>query len=69
VTRPEHPLVQAERRVQEGERRVARQDALVERLSEAGHEWAIETARIGLATMETSLELARDHFNALRAPT
>jgi hypothetical protein len=60
VTRPEHLLSRAERHVRESEERVARQAAIVEKLSKTDHEWAAETARIGLATMETSLELARD---------
>ena len=67
VTRPEPPLSRAERRVREGEERVARQAALVETLSETGHGWAAETARIMLATFETSLELARDRLRAVRA--
>jgi len=67
VTRPEHPLSRAERHVREGEERVARQASIVEKLSEARHKWAAETARIMLATFETSLELARDRLRAVRA--
>jgi hypothetical protein len=67
VTRPEPPLSRAERRVREGEERVARQSTVAEKLSETGHGWAAETARIMLATLETSLELARDRLRAVRA--
>jgi hypothetical protein len=67
VTRPEHALSRAERHVREAEERVARQAAIVEKLSETGHEWAAETARIGLITFETSLELARDRLRAVSA--
>jgi hypothetical protein len=67
VTRPEHPLSRAERHVRESEYRVARQAAIVEKLSKTGHECAAETARIGSATFETSLELARDRLRAVRA--
>ena len=67
MTRPEHLLSRAERHVRESEERVARQAAIVEKLSKTDHEWAAETARIGLATMETSLELARDRLRAVRA--
>lgn len=67
MIRPEHPLARAERRVREGEERVARQAGVVEKLSDAGHEWAAETARVILASFEASLELARDRLRAVRA--
>ena len=67
MTRPEHPLARAERRVREGEACVARQAAIAEKLGRAGHGWAAETAGIVLAAFETSLELARDRLRAVRA--
>ncbi|CAA9239459.1 MAG: hypothetical protein AVDCRST_MAG04-1528 [uncultured Acetobacteraceae bacterium] len=67
MTRPEHPLSRAERRVREGEERVARQAATAEKLGETGHEWAAEAARVVLATSEQDLELARDRLRAVRA--
>jgi hypothetical protein len=58
----ESPLAMAARHVMEGEDRVARQQAVVERMLKAGYQrQAAEAAKL-LETMRTSLSLAREHL-------
>ncbi len=52
----------AARHVREGEERVARQEAIVERMLKAGYQReAAEAAKL-LETMQTTLRLAREHL-------
>ncbi len=66
MSRPDALLTQAERHVREGEERVARQAAIIEKLNRAGRGWAAEMAKETLATFATSLETARDHVRTER---
>jgi hypothetical protein len=60
--RDESPLAMAARHVMEGEERIARQQAVVERMLKAGYQrQAAEAAKL-LETMRTSLCLAREHL-------
>ena len=60
--RDESPLVMAARHVMEGEERVARQQAVVERMLKAGYQrQAAEAAKL-LETMRTTLSLSREHL-------
>lgn len=65
MTQAESPLEQAERHVREGEARVARQAALVERLTALGFDPG--NARTVLAQLLTTLALAREHLRIERA--
>lgn len=56
----------AERHVLEGEDRVARQRAIIETMDRDHHPEVAQRARSILATMEQSLRLARQHFEAER---
>ncbi len=59
--RDESPLAMAARHVMEGEERVARQQAVVERMLKAGYQrQAAEAAKL-LETMRTTLSLSREH--------
>jgi hypothetical protein len=60
--RHESPLAMASRHVMEGEERVARQQAIVERLLKAGYQQEAAQAAKLLGTMQTTLELAREHL-------
>jgi uncharacterized coiled-coil protein SlyX len=65
---PETELQTAERHVREGERRIARQEALIRELDRGGHPAATaEIARKVLAAMNESLVLARTHVARLKA--
>lgn len=66
MDRPEDTLARAERRVREGEERVARQIATVEEMDRDNHPRAAAQARKVLATLERALELARDHLRMER---
>jgi hypothetical protein len=57
----ETPRQMAERHVREGEKRVARQEALVAELDRDGHGDAAARARDLLTTLRQSLQLAREH--------
>jgi hypothetical protein len=58
----ESPLAMAARHVVEGEDRVARQEAIVERMLKSGYKReAAEAVRL-LETMKTTLRLARQHL-------
>jgi hypothetical protein len=60
--RDESPLAMAARHVMEGEERVARQQAILERMLKAGYlREATEAERL-LETMRTTLKLAREHL-------
>jgi hypothetical protein len=59
---PESAITQSERHVREGEERITRQTALVERMDRAGHEHRAEQARQMLATLQQYLEIAREHL-------
>jgi hypothetical protein len=60
--RDESPLAMAARHVMEGEERVARQQAVVERMLKAGYQReAAEAAKL-LETMQTTLKLSREHL-------
>jgi hypothetical protein len=63
----EDTLAQAERHVREGEDRVGRQRALVERLDRHGPGDQAARARKVLATLEHALDLAREHVWRLRS--
>jgi len=56
----------AERHVLEGEDRIARQRAIIATMERDHHPEVAERARSILATMEESLRLARQHFEAER---
>ena len=58
MTRPEAACPEAERRIREGEARIARQAAVVEGFELAGHERAAEQAGEALALMRVNLGLA-----------
>jgi hypothetical protein len=59
----EDPLAMIRRHVLEAEGHVARQEALVEKLDRGGHAALVVEARVMLATLKKSLELARDHLS------
>jgi len=56
----------AERHVLEGEDRIARQRAIIATMERDHHPEVAERARSILVTMEESLRLARQHFEAER---
>ena len=58
MTRPEAACPEAERRIREGEARLARQAAVVEGFELAGHERAAEQAGETLALIRVNLGLA-----------
>jgi hypothetical protein len=60
--RDESPLAMAARHVMEGEERVARQQAILERMVKAGYRREATEAEKLLETMRTTLELAREHL-------
>ena len=60
--RDESPLAMAARHVMEGEERVARQQAVVERMLKAGYQRETAEAAKLLETMRTTLRLAREHL-------
>jgi len=60
--RDESPLAMAARHVMEGEERVARQQAIVERMLKAGYQREAAEATKLLETMKTTLRLAREHL-------
>ena len=60
--RDESPLAMAARHVMEGEERVARQQAIVERMLKAGYQREAPEATKLLETMKTTLRLAREHL-------
>ena len=62
----EDRLAQAERHVWEGERLVAKQAALVERLQSDGHAVPAMKARKLLATFQSMHAVARDHLRIER---
>jgi hypothetical protein len=59
----EDPLTMTRRHVLEAEGHVARQEALVAKLDRDGHAALADEAREFLATLKTSLELAREHLS------
>ena len=63
---PEHSLAAAERRLVEGEARVARQERIVEDMVRDNHPEAAEMGRAVLATLRRALALCREHVEALR---
>jgi len=65
VPRAEEALARAERHVREGEERLARQAALVERIAARGLDSS--GAEIVLERFRTTLELWRDDLRRLRA--
>jgi hypothetical protein len=66
-SRSPEDAARAERHVREGEARVARQIVLIEKLKRDGHPRAAEEASMLLVTLQTSLELFRDHLRIERA--
>ncbi|MBP2301828.1 hypothetical protein [Azospirillum picis] len=66
ATPPETPLEQAARHVSEAEKRVERQSAILDGLVKAGHAEAADKARHVLRTLQTSLDLAREHLELER---
>ena len=56
------PLAMAARHVMEGEERVARQEAIVERMLKSGYEREAAEAVKLLETMNMTLRLAREHL-------
>ena len=64
--RDESPLAMTARHVMEGEERVARQQAVVERMLKAGYQRQAAEAVKLLETMRTTLSLARDHLRRER---
>ena len=63
---PETSLEAAQRHVQEGKERVARQRAIVEEMERDRHIQAAAKARRIMATMEASLRLAQQHLDRLQ---
>jgi hypothetical protein len=59
---PEDSLAKAERHIRDGEARVARQIALVEKLDRGGHEHAADMARKLLAASQRALEIWRADY-------
>jgi hypothetical protein len=59
-------LALAQRHVLDGERRVARQRAIIEELERHHHTEIAATARYITGTIEVSLQLSRQHFERLR---
>jgi hypothetical protein len=64
--RDESPLAMAARHVMEGEERVARQRAVVERMLKAGYQRQAAEALKLLETMRTTLSLSREHLRRER---
>lgn len=60
MTRPDASLTQSERHVREGEKSVARLIAIAEAMERDNHPYAADRARRVLATLQSSLELARE---------
>ncbi|MBL6459469.1 hypothetical protein JMJ55_29595 [Belnapia sp. T6] len=63
---PEDALAMAERHVREGEGRVARQIAIVEQMNGDNRPEAAAAARTLLVTLETTLDLMREHLRIER---
>lgn len=59
---PEDLLTMAQRHVREGEARIARQEALIAKLTQEGHHAAATRGREVLKQMHWSLELGRRHL-------
>jgi len=59
MTAPEDALVQAKRHVREGEARIARQIALIEKLDRSGHDHVADAARELLEVFQDVLETWR----------
>jgi hypothetical protein len=66
LSQPEDALVRAERHVRQAEEHVAHQAAILEELVRNGHQRAVPRAREVLATLQRSLELAREHLRLER---
>ena len=67
--RPQHEaddLAAAERRLAENGARVARQEQIIEEMDRDNHPEAAAMGRAVLATLRRSLELCREHVEALR---
>ena len=62
----ESDLVQAEHRVHEGERRVARLAAIAEALARDGRPHAASQARMMVPALERDLACAREHLRLAR---
>jgi hypothetical protein len=63
---PESLLEVAQRHVQEGKRRIARQRAIIEEMERDRHLQAAAKARRIMATMEASLRLSQQHLDRLQ---
>jgi hypothetical protein len=63
---PEDSLAMAERQVLEGEKYVARQVVIFDELVRDGHEHAAAVAKMVLETLQTRLDLAREHLHLER---
>ena len=66
MTQREDPLAQAERHVREGEGRIARQHEIIAELDRDGHAPMAAEARQLLATLQQTLDLAREHLHIER---
>ena len=62
---PTRALAMERRHILEGEKRVARQEALVRELTEKGHSSMLPQSNDVLRLLRESLELSRDHFRYL----
>jgi hypothetical protein len=63
--RPETPLEMARRHVRGGEKRLARQTALVVEMDSRGHHEMASLGREILENMRSALELHRDHLREI----
>ncbi|MBL6454571.1 hypothetical protein JMJ55_04490 [Belnapia sp. T6] len=59
---PEDALALADRHVREGEERVTRQLAIIDEMDRDNHPEAAAIARVVLATLQTTLDLMREHL-------
>ncbi|MGD0430532.1 MAG: hypothetical protein ABSA58_05520 [Acetobacteraceae bacterium] len=62
---PEDAIALERRHILEGEKRVARQEALVKGLIEKGHDGFLPRSRELLSLLRGSLELSREHLRNL----
>lgn len=62
MNQPDASLTRSERHIRDGEERIARQIAIAEAMERDNHPYAAEQARKILATLQTSLDLAREYL-------
>ena len=62
----EDPVAMAERHVREGEARIARQERIIAEMARDDHPEAERMGRVVLQQFQRTLELMREHLEALR---